>query len=156
MMPWFRRTAAPGPVAPGPAASGTSQLPAPLVLGTLLVELVHVPARRAKRPPKAVVQLSVGTACTLMHPQELQALLAGAVGIIDSHPGRDSAFLCDATGIAAMAAAGTPAEAGKWMAVFPPDALALVTGPATDDPAAVVSAAEKAQLGQWLKTLPSS
>lgn len=156
MMPWFRRAAAPGPVAPGPAASGTAQLPAPLALGTLLVELVHVPARRAKRPPKAVVQLSVGHICTLMHPQELRALLAGGVGIIDSHPGRDSAFFCDATGVAAMATAGTPAEAGKWMAAFPPDALALVTGPATDDPAAVVGGADKALLGQWLKMLPFS
>lgn len=148
MMSWFRRPNVPTPAAPTPAQ--------PLMLGSLLVELVYIPARRAQRPPRAVVQLSVGETCTLMHPQEMRALLAGRVGVIDSHPGRDNAFLCDAAGIAAMATAGKPGEAGKWMAVFSPDALALVTGPAEEDPAAVVSGADKALLGQWLKTLPSA
>ncbi|MFC8304003.1 hypothetical protein ACFUCV_10015 [Specibacter sp. NPDC057265] len=152
MSPWSRRATAPDTAAAGPSAGDGRPL-VPLVLGELLVEVLHLPARRAKRPPKTVVQFSVGPTRTLMQPQEVRALIAGKVGIIDSCAGGSDAFLCDAAGVAAMATAGKPSEAGKWMAVFPPEALALVTGPAIDDPAVVINAADKALLEQWLAAL---
>lgn len=159
MASWFRRTTS-RPAASRPAlddsSAGGKLLVAPLVLGELLIEAVEVPHRRATRASTYVVQWSVGQTQTRLHPQEIRDLLAGRVSIIDSLTGGDDAFLCDAAGVATAAAAGKPSDAGKWTAVFPPDALALLVGGIEDQPAVVVRGAEKELLARWLETVPSS
>ncbi|WP_425863063.1 hypothetical protein [Arthrobacter sp. TWP1-1] len=152
MFSWFRRNTATG-LATGDSEQKSPALPAPLTLGSLLIEAVEIPARRASKPPQRVVQWSVGETQTRLHPEELHDLLAGRVGIIDSMTGSDGAFLCNAAGVQAAVQAEKPSRVGKWTAVFPPDALALLTGLISDEPAVIISREEQVTFARWLDTV---
>lgn len=151
MVSWFRRNTVPRP-SPVESVQKSSAIPSPLTLGSLLIEVVEIPARRASKPPRRVVQWSVGETRTHLHPEELHGLLAGRLSIIDSMTGSDGAFLCNAAGVQAAAQAGKPSEAGKWTAVFPPDALALLVGEISDEPALIMSREEQVSFARWLET----
>lgn len=151
MVSWFRRNALARPAAVE-SEQKSPAIPPPLMLGSLLIEVVEIPARRANKPARRVIQWSVGETQTRLHPEELHDLLAGRLSVIDSMTGSDGAFLCNATGVRAAAQAGKPSDAGKWTAVFPPDALALLVGEISEEPAHIMSSDEQDTFARWLDT----
>lgn len=99
------------------------------------------------------VQLSTGDVTATMLHADILELLNERVSIVDPTGADSSVFLCNAAGVDAAATAGKAAEAGKWMAAFPGDALALMVVPVSEPPAAVLSGADVASFSAWARHL---
>lgn len=119
MFPWTKRDAA----APLPPAAIPRAGSVPWQGAGLTATEVDLPRGRKGTKLMHCVQLTTGRLTVTMLHAEILDLLDERISIVDPRGPSPEVFLCNAAGVQAAATAGKASEAGKWMAVFPADAL---------------------------------
>ncbi|POH60999.1 hypothetical protein [Arthrobacter glacialis] len=149
MFPWTKRDAA----APLPPAAIPRDGGIPWQGAGLTATEVDLPRGRKGAKLMHCVQLTTSDLTVTMLHAEILELLDGRISMVDPMGASPDVFLCNAVGVDAAATAGRASEAGKWMAVFPADALALMVVPVSEPPAAVMSGSDVASFSAWARKL---